>query len=158
MKLFPILILLSTVLLINGCKTQIPPTDFGFVLEFWWQEKVSSLDSSYTRGYSGRNKTVKIIFSDAEKKEIYNELISIDFDSYPEDYKPECSGGLIPAPFYGLTVRQNNKTKSVKWLNSCGGSYDRKTKEYLKIVQRIIDMTMSRKEVKDLPETDIIII
>ena len=155
-KIFPIFVLFPTLFFISGCKKQTPPKDFGFILKLVGQEKISSLDSSYTLGYNnGGTKTVRIIFTDAEKKDLYNELISIDFESYPEDYKPECLGLSSPYDYYGLTVRQNNKTKSVKWLNTCGGGYDRKTKRYLNVVQHIIDITWSRKEVKNMPAPDL---
>jgi hypothetical protein len=146
-----------------GCasKKEEYPLDFGFKVESEI-DIINSFDSTYLLSYSEGDSIVKIQFSSAELKAIYNSIIKNKVDTYPDNYSPACEHYMIPSFETKLQFRINGKFKNLTYKHDCryplitGFFKNRKYAKIGKSIKRIEKIVYSKPEVKRLPDTDII--
>lgn len=96
-----------------SCKTKHSyPQDFAFKIESN-TELINSFDSTYTRSYLQGDSIVKIQFSSAELKLIYNSIIKNGLDRYPDNYSPTCEFYTMPSFEAKFQFRINGEYKNL---------------------------------------------
>jgi hypothetical protein len=156
------LIILITIIGINlSFKQNIPPSDFGFIVESA-THKVSSFDCTYVRNYSEGDSIVKIQFSEVELKRIYNAILNNGLDKYPYNYSPTCEITQIPSFEAKLSFRLNGVIKNITYKYDCrypkitGYFKNRKYSKINNVLKQIDKIVISKPEVRRLSDTNII--
>jgi hypothetical protein len=156
-----LLLVLLTFVTNFGCKSieEKYPNDFGFKMESIY-EIINSFDSTYQRSYIEGDSIVKIQFSSAELKEIYNSIIKNGLDRYPDNYLPTCESYTMPSLETKLQFRINGEYKKLTSKDDCRNGFfkNRKNAKINKSINRIEIIVSSKSEVKKLSNTNIILL
>jgi hypothetical protein len=160
MKTITRLFIVALIFEINfGCasKNEKYPLDFGFKVESK-TDIINSFDSTYLREYYDGDSIVKIQFSIAELKDIYNSIIKNGLDRYPDNYSPTCVKSMTPNWETKLQFRINGEYKNLESVADCRNRLfrNRKNEKINKSIKRIENTVYSKPEVNRLPNTDII--
>ena len=160
------LVLLAAVLLVlpfAGCRGAAPepkaaPADFRFSLT-WGCYGYSSYDSATGRLVKTTDTThpedyvTYYEFSDEEKAEIYQRLIAMDIQSYPENYNPQ---NAMSTPDMTLIVTAfldgEEVTVRAEHIGLSYESTDKKGQRFLNFCEDISNRLMATAEWKALPE------
>ncbi len=165
-KLIIFVLAVVCVLAIAGCNTQEPvrnpaviPEDFSFALT-WNCYGVSSYDSQTGKLVKTTDTTnpddyvTHYQLTNEDKEYIYNLLVSLDVNSYPDTYDPN-SGTLSKPPMtLILTVRTNGKVKTIEAKNIASSfvSEDKKGQAFLSVCEAIRDQLTATEQWKALPD------
>ena len=84
--------------------------------------------------------TIRIVFSRADLTFIYNEFLNHNLDNLPDFYNP--MGNIMEQPAFidPFSIRYNNKTKKIVWIQSlkCSSLKDKyyhiKQEQFFKVV------------------------
>ena len=151
-------------LVMAGCNGQKPidntvavPEDFSFALT-WNCCGVSSYDSQTgklvktTDATNPEDYTTYYTLTSEDKEYIYNLLISLDVNSYPDIYDPN-NGMSKPPMTLILTVRINGKEKTIQAENISLSfvSEDEKGQQFLSVCEAISNRLTATKEWNALP-------
>lgn len=161
-QLIAIALALICVLSMAGCNTQEVADsiheDFSFSLT-WGVYGISSYDSQTgklvktTDATNPEDYVTYYKLTNEEKEAIYNLLMSLDVNSYPDIYDPQ-NGPSSPDATLILTVRMNGETKTIKaeHISLRFVSEDEKGQLFLDTCDAISDMLESTEEWKALPD------
>ena len=118
-------------------------------------EYFSSYDSSYTRRYNQDSKTIRVILSPSEKKQIFEKIKYADILSMPDTLigKDEIS---LPCFSTGITITFGKFKKRIYHVG-CSEIKDKNMRLRYEIISFVItDILYKKVEIKRLPESDII--
>lgn len=150
---------LICVLTMVGCNVEDEvPKDFSFALT-WNYYGVSSYDSQTGKMVKTTDATnpddyvTNYKLAKEDKKYIYDLLVSLDVNSYPDTYNPS-SGISKPPMTLILTVRMDGMEKTITAENISGfaTSEDEKGQKFLSICEEISNRLMETEAWKALPE------
>lgn len=164
-KLIALVLVLVFILSIVGCNTQkttynptVVPEDFSFAL-IWNCYGVSSYDSQTgklvktTDATHPENYVTYYQLTDQDKEYIYNLLVPLDVNSYPETYDPQ-NGMSAPSMTLILTVYCNGTQKTIRAENISLSfkSKNKKGQDFLSVCEAISNRLTATEEWKALPD------
>ena len=171
-------ICLATVL--AGCSGElVVPDDFAVKINFGLSEYdsengrlVKETRPSGMWGNTLQDYTAKYFLTAEQKTKIYQMIMDMDFDSYPDNYNP-CEGDeTIPAYTVVLKIKHDGIEKEVSCHNIASlnnsdyyqknrpefwENLPKESKDFIILHETIIDMIRSSEEWKALPDYDVII-
>ena len=116
-------------------------------------EKYSSLDSTFCRSYSDRERNVKFGLTKEEKALIYRIVKETDFFSLPEELKMNTNISISPFFSTEITIRIGKYTHRV--LDKSNTVLDKTIEKRFREVESVISSIIFDKiEVKKLPKSD----
>jgi hypothetical protein len=133
---------------------------FGFRIENE-NSIVNSFDSTYTRRYSERDSTIKLVFSKAEMKLIFNEFIKNGMNNLPKNFEPYFPIFRLPSFETKLQIEMNKRKIELKYCSSCNFNIlDTNDKNRVCNIEKSIgfirSIVNSKEEVRNLPRTYLI--
>jgi hypothetical protein len=133
-----------------SCKhNYTPPADFNFSLSFgYFDDQISTFDSTFiTDGNRPGSKRIKVIFTKAEMQQIYKRMIDYNYLDLPDNMGPKEHP--VPWPEYYLVINTNSTKKAI---HSCPNfcTNDKKIEKFDSIMNEILKILHSKKEIKDL--------
>ena len=159
-KLALLLFVLVFVLAMTGCNTEETnvPEDFSFALT-WNVFGISSYDSQTgklvktTDATNPEDYVTYYQLTNKDKAYIYNLLVSLDVNSYPDIYDPDNRWSSLPMTLI-LTVRMNGETKTIKAEDIAANyeSADEKGQRFLSVCEEIARRLVTTEEWKALPD------
>ncbi len=164
-KLIAVALLLVFVLSILGCNTQEPNESTGAIVEdfsfalTWGVYGISSYDSQTGRlvkttdAINPEDYVTYYQLTSKDKENIYNLLMALDVNSYPDVYDPQ-NGLSEPSATLILTVRMNGETKTIKAedISLFFVSKNEKGQLFLDTCDSISNILKATKEWKALPD------
>lgn len=149
--IFPLLLCVSC-----NWKEEVPK-DFNFSFSFDNTEKINTFDSTYTRKYIFHDKIVELILTNQEKQEIYSVMLESRIMTMPDKFEFNSDKNepcIIPYTVDYLEIRMNGKTKKIEYSYRCKPKNKKISAKYLKMINKILNIIQSKKEIKNLPESD----
>ncbi len=134
------------------------PKDFGFCIETE-TNKVNMFDSTLIRRYMIGDTAIRIVFSKTDLAFIYNEFLNYNLDNLPDFYNPKGNIMEQPAFIDTFSIRFNNKTKKIVWIQSLNCSslkdkyYHIKQEQFFKVVFSIV---LDNKDYLSIEKSNII--
>jgi hypothetical protein len=129
-----------------------PRRDFNILLKYGVGAKneLNTFDSTYTKDMIAWVPiTIRLYLSDAELKQIRQQVTDMNLFSYPESFPPN-TGGVAPQSDYYLKIQDGKKTKEISWnINS---QIDADMQNSLQsLVRNVTDMVYGKWQYKILP-------
>jgi hypothetical protein len=132
------------------------PVDFSFSFSFGY-DKFALSDSTFTRQCNPRDTTIKLILSEEEKQNIFNVMIENKVFELPSKFENaiDCIWTL-PSTSDILWVKLDNKSNFICYDYSCLPKKDKDASDrFLRIANMIRNIISNKKEVKNLPRSNI---
>lgn len=152
-----VLVCILTLSLVGCSNPTVVPEDFSFALT-WNSYGVSSYDSQtgkLVKTTDATNPDDYVTYyqlTDEDKEYIYNLIVSLDVNSYPDVYDPQ-NGMSKPPMTLILTVYSNGTQKTIKAKNIALSfeSKDKKGQAFLSACEAICNRLTATEEWKALP-------
>jgi hypothetical protein len=147
----------SSVILQKNKKDSIP-SDFSFVISSGANDSYNSKYNSFYRIYLEDEKTINVELTKDEKEKIYSFIMKISFFKMPVKFRP--NGGIImkahPSFSESIVVYLNGKNKTVIYdTGYTNDSNNKKAKPFLDLYDMIWDILYKKKDIIELPKSDI---
>jgi len=127
--------------------------DFEVMFNSNNDEKYSTLDSTYRRVYSDRERSVKFGLTKEEKALIYKIVKETDFFNLPKELEMRNDISISPSFSTEITIRIGKNTHRV--YDSSDLILDKAIeKRFREVKTSIYKIIFEKKEVKGLPESD----
>ena len=134
------------------------PADFYFVIHDGGNDGYNSQYKSFYRKYLNEEKTIKVELTKAEIEKIYSFIVKINFFQMPIAFEPKGKGNIkstMPSFKMNIVVFANGKKKYVSYDNGAtNDTNDKNAKPFLDLCDVIQEILYSKKEIKELPESD----
>lgn len=160
MKKLIFLLLTITVFVFSGCSEPDLPENFEFSL-VWGINGISSYDSKSGKLVKTTDATdptdyiTTYILSDEERSQIYELILDLDIESYPDEYDPH-NGGLATVPSMTLILSvhtaEGDKTVVADDVAVTYESKNIKGQRFLSVCEKISEMLKTTDEWRALPE------
>lgn len=145
---------LSVILKLSNTQPQIfpknMPSDFNFIFKYGLDGKneINTFKQTYTSDMvSDPPITVEMKLSDAELKNIYQELLNLNL--FNQSTKPSNGNMLVtPCSSNYLEVQINTEKKILSW-DDCRGEINEKFTEFSNYMKKLIE---SKDEYKNIPK------
>jgi hypothetical protein len=144
-------------ILIQSC-TMKAPLGFSFTIE-GDVDRIDSKNHILKRSYMFKDTTVNLEFSEDDLSFIYKKYRKFGIDKLPADYEPKCKIGIIPTFFETITITINGEKRRLVFNSdyNCENEIDRERVKHIGLfIEDIMKIVISKKEYRNLKETDLI--
>jgi hypothetical protein len=132
-------------------------TDFNFSYSFDYTETINTFDSTYKREYNFKDTVIYLAFTLEEKEKAYSVMMENDILTLPENFEYDNTKSCVqPASTDYLTVQIDGKKKRIQYSYSCYPKNESFAERLLNITNAIKKILETKKEIKGLPESDMI--
>ena len=134
------------------------PADFNFTIDSGGNDSYNSEYNSFYRKYLNENKTIKVELTKGEKEKIYSFIVKSNFFKMPVKFQPKAGIIIVKDPNFteSIVVYANGKKKWVSYNTGYTNDLnDKKAKPFLELYEMIWDILYKKKEIIELPESNI---
>ena len=130
-------------------------TDFEVTINWYNDNIYSSTDSLFRKRYSNIDRVIKFGLTKEEKELIFKTAREIDFFSLPE--KLEMRNDISICPSFSTEISIKIRTRNHKVFDESGFIKDKSIQTRFKKIESVISQIIfGKKEVKELPESDMV--
>jgi len=143
-----------------GCDKQTPAEScFNMIFKYGVgaNNVLDTFKGTYTRDMVlDPSITIELTLTEAEKENIYQKMLEIDFFNYPDKFSVsvppgESTGIITPHSSYYFKVEYDSQTKELWWADQIINP-DEKADRLRELIMFIRGIIESREEYKELPE------
>ena len=138
-------------------QQEVPP-DLNFTIDSGGNDSYNSEYNSFYRKYLNENKTIKVELTKGEKEKIYSFIVKSNFFKMPVKFQPKAGIIIVKDPNFteSIVVYANGKKKWVSYNTGYTNDLnDKKAKPFLELYEMIWDILYKKKEIIELPESNI---
>jgi len=136
------------------------PIDFNFTYSIDNRESLNTFDSTYRRAYFLRDTIIQVLPTSKEMYELFRVMVENSVLELPDTFiTAKVHTCVIPSSTIYLSVTMNRKTKNIVYDCGCFPKSDTvKEENFQNIIKAIRSIISTKKAIRDLPKSDIILL